>query len=94
MTLTRSDGLPAGLDQRRQGVGHRLLELLDDPTLDDLSFRCSARSDLRGRPCMPHVEVNMSVTEELIWLTARTPDNNVINLPDVDDASLEGYRRA
>lgn len=43
---------------------------------------------------MPHVEVNMSVTEELIWLTARTPDNNVINLPDVDDASLEGYRRA
>lgn len=45
-------------------------------------------------PFMPHVEVNMSLTEELVWLTARTPDNIVVNLPDVDDASLEGYRRA
>ena len=25
-------------------------------------------------PFMPHVEVNMSVTEELVWLTARTPE--------------------
>lgn len=45
-------------------------------------------------PYMPHVEVNMSVTEELIWHTTRTPDNIVINLPDVDDAELEGFRRA
>lgn len=45
-------------------------------------------------PFMPHVEVNMSTTEELVWLTTRTPDNIVVNLPDVDDATLAGYRRA
>jgi len=45
-------------------------------------------------PFMPHIEVNMSVTDDLIWLTARTPDNIVINLPDVEDSVLEGYRRA
>lgn len=45
-------------------------------------------------PFMPHVEVNMSTTEELVWLTARTPDNIVINLPDVDDSVLQDYRRA
>ncbi|GAA3583304.1 hypothetical protein GCM10022198_03130 [Klugiella xanthotipulae] len=45
-------------------------------------------------PFMPHVEVNMSTTEELVWLTARTPDNIVVNLPDVDDSTLAGYRRA
>lgn len=45
-------------------------------------------------PYMPHVEVNMSITEELVWLTTRTPDNIVINLPEVDDAILEGFRRA
>ncbi|MGW4774365.1 cupin domain-containing protein [Nocardia sp. NPDC004278] len=44
-------------------------------------------------PFMPHVEVNMSTTEELVWLTCRTPDNIVVNLPDVDDSILEGYRR-
>ncbi len=45
-------------------------------------------------PFMPHVEVNMSTTEELIWLTTRTPDNIVVNLDDVDDSALVGYRRA
>lgn len=44
-------------------------------------------------PWMPHVEVNMSTTEELVWLTARTPDNIVVNLPDVDDSTLEGFTR-
>lgn len=44
-------------------------------------------------PFMPHVEANMSTTEELVWLTARTPDNIVINLDEVDDATLEGYVR-
>jgi len=39
------------------------------------------------------VEANMSVTEELVWLTASTPENIVVNLADVDDATLEGYRR-
>lgn len=45
-------------------------------------------------PMMPHVEVNMSTTDELVWLTCRTPDNIVVNLPDVDDSELEGFRRA
>lgn len=45
-------------------------------------------------PFMPHVEVNMSTTEDLVWLTARTPDNIVVNLPDVDDSTLVGYSRA
>ncbi len=45
-------------------------------------------------PHMPHVEANMSTTEELVWLTTRTPDNIVVNLEDVDDSVLEGYRRA
>lgn len=45
-------------------------------------------------PFMPHVEANMSVTEELVWLTARTPENLVVNLEDVPDESLPGYRRA
>jgi uncharacterized RmlC-like cupin family protein len=44
-------------------------------------------------PFMPHVEANMSTTEELVWLTTRTPENIVVNLDDVDDAVLEGYRR-
>jgi uncharacterized RmlC-like cupin family protein len=44
-------------------------------------------------PFMPHVEANMSVTEELVWLTARTPENIVVNLDDVDDDTLDGYRR-
>jgi uncharacterized RmlC-like cupin family protein len=45
-------------------------------------------------PFMPHVEANMSVTEDLIWLTTRTPDNIVVDLPEVDDSVLEGFRRA
>lgn len=44
-------------------------------------------------PFMPHVEANMSTSEELVWLTARTPENIVVNLDDVDDSELEGYRR-
>jgi uncharacterized RmlC-like cupin family protein len=44
-------------------------------------------------PFMHHVEANMSTTEELIWLTTRTPDNIVINLPEVDDSELEGFQR-
>lgn len=44
-------------------------------------------------PLMPHVEVNMSTTEELVWLTTRTPDNIVVNLPDVPDDILVGFAR-
>ena len=42
-------------------------------------------------PMMPHVEVNMSTKEELVWLTTRTPDNIVVNLPDVPDDILAGF---
>lgn len=45
-------------------------------------------------PFMPHVEANMSTTEELVWLTTRTPENIVVNLDDVDDSSLAGYARS
>lgn len=44
-------------------------------------------------PFMPHVEANMSVTEDLVWLTTRTPDNIVVNLEEVDDSTLSGFRR-
>jgi uncharacterized RmlC-like cupin family protein len=44
-------------------------------------------------PFMPHVEANMSVTEDLVWLTTRTPENIVVNLEDVSDESLADYRR-
>ncbi len=44
-------------------------------------------------PFMPHVEANMSVTEDLVWMTARTPDNIVVNLDEVDDSILAGFRR-
>ena len=42
-------------------------------------------------PFMPHVECNVSRTEPLTWLTARTPENIVVNLPDVADADLPGW---
>lgn len=45
-------------------------------------------------PFMPHVEVNMLTDDETWWMTARTPGNIVVNLPDVDDSVLEGFRRA
>jgi len=44
-------------------------------------------------PFMPHVEANMSTTDELVWLTTRTPENIVVNLPEVDDSTLAGYTR-
>ena len=45
-------------------------------------------------PFMHHVECNMSTKHDLVWLTTRTPDNIVVNLADVDDSILQGYRRA
>jgi len=39
-------------------------------------------------PGTPHIEANRSPDAELVWMTARTPDNIVVNLPDVDDADL------
>ena len=45
-------------------------------------------------PFLPHLEVNMSTTEELWWIACRTPENIVVNLPDIADTLLAGYRRA
>ena len=45
-------------------------------------------------PFLPHLEANMSTTEGLVWIACRTPENLVVNLPDVDDATLAGYRRS
>jgi uncharacterized RmlC-like cupin family protein len=44
-------------------------------------------------PFLPHLECNMSTTDELWWIACRSPENIVVNLPDIDDASLAGYRR-
>jgi uncharacterized RmlC-like cupin family protein len=44
-------------------------------------------------PNLPHLECNMSTTDELWWIACRSPENIVVNLPDIDDASLAGYRR-
>ena len=40
-------------------------------------------------PFMPHIEGNASKTEELVWMTTRTPDNIVVNLHDQDVVDLE-----
>lgn len=40
-------------------------------------------------PLMPHIEGNASKTEELVWMTTRTPDNIVVNLEDQDIADIE-----
>jgi uncharacterized RmlC-like cupin family protein len=39
-------------------------------------------------PFIPHLEVNMSTTDELWWLACRTPENIVVNLPDIADSLL------
>jgi uncharacterized RmlC-like cupin family protein len=33
-------------------------------------------------PFVPHIEGNLSRSEDVVWLTARTPDNIVVNLPN------------
>ena len=40
-------------------------------------------------PFVPHIEGNLSHTEELIWMTTRTPDNIVVNLQDQDVADIQ-----
>ncbi|MBW8737629.1 MAG: thioesterase family protein [Streptomyces turgidiscabies] len=37
---------------------------------------------------MPHIECNLSRSKPLTWMTTRTPENIVVNLPDVTDADL------
>ncbi len=40
-------------------------------------------------PFVPHIEGNLSHTEELIWLTTRNPDNIVVNLENQDVAEIQ-----
>ncbi|MFK0159008.1 cupin domain-containing protein [Streptomyces sp. NPDC090499] len=42
-------------------------------------------------PFMPHVECNLSRTKPLVWMTTRTPENIVVNLPDVADTDLRDW---
>ena len=42
-------------------------------------------------PFMPHVECNLDRNNPLTWMTARTPENIVVNLPQVDDADLRDW---
>lgn len=40
-------------------------------------------------PFVPHIEGNLSSSEELVWMTTRNPDNIVVNLVDQDVADIE-----
>lgn len=40
-------------------------------------------------PFVPHIEGNLSRTEELVWMTTRTPDNIVVNLENQDVADVD-----
>jgi uncharacterized RmlC-like cupin family protein len=42
-------------------------------------------------PFMPHVECNLDRNNPLTWMTTRTPDNIVVNLPEVADADLPDW---
>ncbi|MDX3696572.1 cupin domain-containing protein [Streptomyces europaeiscabiei] len=42
-------------------------------------------------PFMPHIECNLSRSKPLTWMTTRTPENIVVNLPDVTDADLRDW---
>jgi uncharacterized RmlC-like cupin family protein len=42
-------------------------------------------------PFMPHVECNLDRDKPLTWLTTRTPDNIVVNLPEVPDEELRDW---
>ena len=39
-------------------------------------------------PNFPHIEANRSAERRLVWLTARTPDNIVVNLDEGEDVSV------
>jgi uncharacterized RmlC-like cupin family protein len=42
-------------------------------------------------PFLPHVECNLDRSRPLTWMTARTPENIVVNLPQVDDGELPDW---
>jgi uncharacterized RmlC-like cupin family protein len=42
-------------------------------------------------PHLPHVECNLDRNHPLTWMTTRTPDNIVVNLDDIPDATLRDW---
>ncbi len=42
-------------------------------------------------PFMPHVECNVDRNAPLTWMTTRTPENIVVNLPQVRDEDLRDW---
>ncbi|MEU9888919.1 cupin domain-containing protein [Sphaerisporangium sp. NPDC051011] len=42
-------------------------------------------------PFMPHVECNLDRNKPLVWMTTRTPENIVVNLPEVGDDALPDW---
>ena len=42
-------------------------------------------------PFMPHVECNLDRNKPLTWMTTRTPENIVVNLPEVADRDLRDW---
>jgi uncharacterized RmlC-like cupin family protein len=42
-------------------------------------------------PFLPHVECNLDRNRPLTWLTTRTPENIVVNLPQVGDDELRNW---
>ena len=42
-------------------------------------------------PFMPHIECNVDRNNPLTWMTCRTPENIVVNLPDVPDDQLRDW---
>lgn len=42
-------------------------------------------------PFLPHVECNLDRNRPLTWMTTRTPENIVVNLPQVSDTDLRDW---
>ena len=42
-------------------------------------------------PYMPHVECNLDRNNPLTWMTTRTPENIVVNLPQIPDDELRDW---
>lgn len=42
-------------------------------------------------PFMPHIECNLDRGKPLTWMTTRTPENIVVNLPQVADEDLRDW---
>lgn len=42
-------------------------------------------------PFLPHVECNLDRNNPLVWMTTRTPENIVVNLPEVADHTLPAW---